>query len=1006
MSEPHTEPEASHTQRTMELLHALNAAAVSLQRSAHSESAVYRAFREQITRLGLRGSISLLDETGKCLAVRVVATPGQLLAPIERLTGLEVEGFEFEVAAVDGYRQVIKDKVAVYVPDSSEIMGQMLPERVRPLAGHILSSLGTPAAIYSPLLFEGQIRGVLHVAGAGLSQQDIPAMNAFAHNLGVALDNARLFAALQQTEMQYRLLFEMANDAILVIDPATARILSVNRKTVEMTGYSEAELLAMQVTDLHPAMTSEQAIRHFETIGDRDQRMLELPLRRRDGQNLIVQVSATMFKANHQSMIQSVMRDITERVQAEETLHKKTRQQEQLFETARHLTASLDVKEVLTQIAIGAREIERAYGCTIYLLEADGRTLTPVIAIEPPYEAEILTTPLDVESSFTGQAVRTGKALIFNDASVNDTGHRIPGTSAEEDERVIVAPLIANDRVLGAMCINRLGEFFTEEDLALAETFATYAATALKNAQTHSDLQHEVEERIRAEQELRESEEKYRNLVETMSEGIGVTDENYVFIYVNTAFMDMLGYSREEMIGHNLTEFVAEDYQATIAEQISQRKAGQTVQYELVWVSKNGQHVTTLISPSGIFDSDGRFRGSFGVLTDITEYKHMEEQLRQSQKMEAVGLLAGGIAHDFNNLLTAINGFAELMRCELKPEEPLYELAGKILNSGRRAAELVRQLLAFSRKQILEPHVLDLNRVVSRLEEMLRRVISEDIQLEMLPAPDLWPVQVDPTQIEQVIINLVINARDAMPTGGKLTIETANLALDQEAISQQQLEAEPGEYVRLTVRDTGTGMSEAVQAHIFEPFFTTKEVGQGTGLGLATVYGIVKQSGGHIHFHSQTGQGTAFMIYLPRAEAKAAHSSVSNSFSQLPRGTETVLIVEDNPDVRELMIRSLRPQGYTVLQAMDGVEALQVAEAHPGDIHLLLTDVVMPHMSGSKLAERLKAIRPRTKTLFTTGYADDDIVHYGVLHLDIPLLQKPFTSQALIRKVREVLDGG
>lgn len=891
---PKSQPEADaiRTQRTMELLHALNAAAVSLQKSAHSESAVYRTFQEQITRLGLHGGISLLDETGQRMVIQVANHPGQSLASLEKLTGLKIEGYEFEPAAIDVYRQVLENQAAVFVSDCSAIISQMLPKEARPLAGRILEIMGAPPAIYVPVMVEGLLSGVLNVAGAGLTPQDVPAIQAFAHHLAVALDNARLFAALQQAKSQY--------------------------------------------------------------------------------------------------------------------LHKKTHQQARLLETARHLTASLDVKQVLTQIGFGAREILEAYGCAIYLLEADGQTLTPVVAIDPPYEEQILSAPLNLEASFTGQAIRAGKALIFNDAGVNDSGHQIPGTPVEEDERVIVAPFIADDQILGAMCLNRLGVSFTQEDLALAETFATYAATALKNAQTHRDLQREMEERIRAERELRESEEKYHNLVEAMNEGLGVTDLNSRFTYVNPAFVNMLGYSRHEMVGHHLTEFVAPDHKALMAKKIMQRHTGQDTryeQYEMVWVSKTGRRVTTLISPKGLFDPDGRLIGGFGVLTDITERKRLEEQLRQSQKMEAVGLLAGGIAHDFNNLLTAINGFAELMRRQLEPDEPLYELTDKILNSGRRAADLVRQLLAFSRKQILEPQVLDLNHVVSRLESMLRRVISEDIELETRLAPDLWPVQVDPTQIEQVVINLAVNARDAMPTGGTLTIETANLTLDGAAITSQQLEAKPGDYARLIVRDTGMGISETVQTRIFEPFFTTKEVGQGTGLGLATVYGIVKQSGGHIQVSSRPGQGATFTVYLPRADGELAPSPLQKGLSHLPRGTETILIVEDNPDVRDLLVRTLRPQGYSILEAGDGVEALRLAEAHRGEIHLLLSDVVMPNMSGNLLAERLADIRPQAKTLFTTGYAEDAIAHYGLLHPDIPLLQKPFAAQTLLCKVREVLDG-
>jgi PAS domain S-box-containing protein len=383
--------------------------------------------------------------------------------------------------------------------------------------------------------------------------------------------------------------------------------------------------------------------------------------------------------------------------------------------------------------------------------------------------------------------------------------------------------------------------------------------------------------------------------------------------------------------------------------------------------------------------------------------QRLEAQYHQAQKMEAVGRLTAGIAHDFNNLLTAINGFAELMQFELWPEDPLQELLAKILHSGRRAADLVRQLLAFSRNQISEPQVLDLNVVVSEMGHMLRRIITENIELETSLTPDLWAVKADLAQIEQVIVNLAVNARDAMPAGGKLVIKTANLVLD-EAYVARHLEAQPGEHVLVAVTDTGMGMSEEVQAHLFEPFFTTKELGKGTGLGLATVYGIVKQSGGHVWVESEEGQGTTFKIYLPRARETARAALPPRSMADMPWGGETVLLVEDDEGVRDLAGRVLRSQGYNVLEAQDGQEALRVSAFPPSPIDLLLADVVMPGISGKVLADQLTQTRPDLKVLFMSGYTDEEIVQHGVLEPGIVLLQKPFNPMALARKVRQVLD--
>ena len=389
---------------------------------------------------------------------------------------------------------------------------------------------------------------------------------------------------------------------------------------------------------------------------------------------------------------------------------------------------------------------------------------------------------------------------------------------------------------------------------------------------------------------------------------------------------------------------------------------------------------------------------------DVTESRATEEQLRQSQKMEAVGRLAGGIAHDFNNLLTAIIGYAELARSRLKVEDPSRAELAEIEKAGRRAAGLTRQLLAFSRKQVLQPRVVNLNQIVGDMDQMLQRLIGEDIELVTLPRENLGSVMADTGQIEQVVLNLAINARDAMPRGGKLTIETAEAELD-ENYSAFHFDVPPGHYVSLIVSDNGIGMDAKTLSYAFEPFFTTKEIGKGTGLGLSTVYGIVKQSGGHVTVYSEPGVGTTFKIYLPRVEALPDVTASSTRHPVQAGGTETVLVVEDEEPVRRLVCRSLEAQGYKTLSAAGPNEALAVCEEHAGEIHLMLTDVVMPRLGGKGLAKQATAVRPGMKVLFMSGYTDDAIVHHGVLDAGTPFLQKPFTPSALSRKVREVLDG-
>jgi two-component system cell cycle sensor histidine kinase/response regulator CckA len=382
-----------------------------------------------------------------------------------------------------------------------------------------------------------------------------------------------------------------------------------------------------------------------------------------------------------------------------------------------------------------------------------------------------------------------------------------------------------------------------------------------------------------------------------------------------------------------------------------------------------------------------------------------ERRLRLAQKMEAIGQLAGGVAHDFNNLLTIIMGYGEIMLSTLRSDDPARELINEIRKAGDRAASLTRQLLAFSRQQVLEPRVLDLNTIVSDTEKMLRRLIGEDISLTTIMDPALERVKVDPGQMEQIILNLAVNARDAMPQGGKLTIETGNVRLD-ESYAQAHPEVKPGRYVLLAVSDTGCGMDEATKAHIFEPFFTTKGPGKGTGLGLATVYGIVKQSGGFIYVYSELGRGTTFKIYLPLVKETASRGKSVAGLRKSASGTETLLLVEDEDAVRALTRHALKMCGYTVLEAGHSDEAIRICKHHEGVIHLLVSDVVMPQMGGRQLAERLLAMRPKMRVLYLSGYTDDAVVRHGILQAEVAFLQKPFTINALANKVREVLDTG
>jgi PAS domain S-box-containing protein len=500
----------------------------------------------------------------------------------------------------------------------------------------------------------------------------------------------------------------------------------------------------------------------------------------------------------------------------------------------------------------------------------------------------------------------------------------------------------------------------------------SFKVFVLKNRKMICALMRDITERERKEQALRESEEeKFRNLAEQSPNMIFINQKGRV-VYANKKCEEITGYRKDEFFSpdFDFLRLIAPESVELIKSNLARHQKGEEVE------------------------------------TDITENKRLEAQLLWSQKMETVGRLAGGVAHDFNNMLTTIRGCAEMGMVRLGDTDPLHNDLHEIIRAADRAASLTRRLLAFSRRQITEPKLIDLNHVLLDMDQMLRRLIGEDIELVTLPGEDLGSAEIDPGQIQQVIVNLSVNARDAMPEGGKLTIETGNVTFDRE-YARRHVGATPGDYVMLAVADTGVGMTKEVQAHLFEPFFTTKETGKGTGLGLATCYGIVKQVGGNIWVDSKPNVGTTFKIYLPQVEgeAEALPQRQAEESGELPRGTETVLLVEDESSVRRVTARTLRELGYSVLEAENGVDALRIAREHGKKlIHLMLTDIVMPQMGGKELADRVKTKRPGIRVLFFSGYTDEAVADSKGLFSGMNFLQKPFSSATLAHKVRDILD--
>jgi PAS domain S-box-containing protein len=514
-----------------------------------------------------------------------------------------------------------------------------------------------------------------------------------------------------------------------------------------------------------------------------------------------------------------------------------------------------------------------------------------------------------------------------------------------------------------------------------------------------SKLETLVEVRDRAENAL-------RMLIESLPMGLVIADENGKITDLNESSLRMFGYSREELLGQTVETLVPDrlrnshrGHRAGYNKEPHARPMGQGM--ELLARRKDGTEFPVEVSLGPLANQHGTLVSA--TIVDITERKKIEQQLRLAQRMEAIGQLAGGIAHDFNNLLAVIMGSADIIVDVLPRGDPLGRKVELIRSAGSSAADLVRQLLAFSRQQMIQPVVLDVRKIIQRTQAMLERIIGEDIEFQVLMEDSVGSIKADPGQIEQVLLNLAANARDALPKGGRITIRASNVELDA-SDKKKHNPIVPGPYVMLSIEDTGCGMDLKTQARIFDPFFTTKEMGKGTGLGLATVYGIVKQTGGYIWVYSEVGHGTIFRVYLPRVGKAVQTAEREPSEIEDLQGSETILLAEDSESLREMAEEYLKSIGYTVLSAVSGEKALQLAKDFEGPIHLLLTDVVMPEMSGPELANQLASLRPGLMIIFTSGYTDDAIARQGILDPEVAFIQKPYRPKALAKKIRQVLN--
>jgi PAS domain S-box-containing protein len=779
-------------------------------------------------------------------------------------------------------------------------------------------------------------------------------------------------------------LVECAPEAITILD-AEFRITRVNGEFTRIFGFNTAEALGQRIDSLIvPPDRSAETCWIADLLVKGQKVVLETKRQRKDGTLLDVFISTAPIVIDGKQVAMYVLyRDISEQKRAE-ALHSA------LYRITQKTNTADDLQQFYASVhgIVGELMPARNFYVAVY------DPLTQLLNF--PYfedEEDSRPAPKKLGKGLTEYVLRTGEPLLCTpevfDRLLRQGQVELIGASSLD---WLGVPLKAGSNTFGVLVVQSYNGHvrFAEKEKEILQFVSQQLASAI--------------EYKRNEEALRRSEARYRSLVQSAVYGIYRSSLEGRFFDVNPALITMLGYdSAEEVVALDPSTdvFLDPSEQARVMGEF--QRGARLDNVEVRWKRKDGSAITVRLSGRVVNSPEETAEVVEIIAEDITERRVLENQFRQAQKMEAVGRLAGGVAHDFNNLLMVISGYTEVLLEHTRKSNPMYPKIEAIHQATDRATTLTRQLLAFSRKQLLELKVVDLNIIVEDMERLLRPLIGENIELQTQLAPDLGRTRADAGQIEQVIMNLVVNSKDAMPNGGKITIQSANAQLNHDDLRREYSYIQPGDYVVLSVTDTGQGMDKETQLRIFEPFFTTKEKGKGTGLGLSTVYGIIKQSGGYVLVESELRHGTTFRIYLPRVEDALEPAGAVGALSSQTRGSETVLLVEDEESVRQLVRETLESKGYKVLEADQGEAALQLAADHAAEIDILITDVVMPGMSGRELSARLCATCPHTKVLYLSGYTEDAIAHEGVLESGTAFLQKPFTLQMLSRKVREVL---
>jgi len=785
------------------------------------------------------------------------------------------------------------------------------------------------------------------------------------------------------TRRQYlEQLFQNSPDPLVIVD-ASFRGQCVNQEFQRLFGHSAAQVLGKPVNQLiFPPDRAAEAEWIMQCLERGEHITLETQRLAKDGTLLDVSVSSAPLIIDGQTVaFYAIYRDISERKRAEAL-------SSALYRIAEKASATQDLQQFFAAIHGIVDELMSARNFSIALHDAESQLVSFPYFVD---EQESAPAPAKLASGLVEYVLRTGEPLLCTPRLAHEMQQRGKiKLGAPPPLHWLGVPLKVNHHILGAVILKSYSKNtrFRERDQDVLALISQQLAAAI--------------DRKRNEQSLRRSELCYRSLVQTAVYGIYRSSLDGHFLDVNPALIGMLGYSSAHdvlSLDPQKDVFVDPAEYSRLVDEF--RRSGRMDGFEVRWKRKDAAIITVRISGRAVA-SDEPTDVLEAIAEDITERRVLEDQFRQAQKMEAVGRLAGGIAHDFNNLLMVISGYTEVLLGQITIGHPLHSKAEAIQQASDRATSLTRQLLAFSRKQLLELKVIDVNAIVADMERLLRPLIGEDIELTTNLAPAVGCTRADAGQLEQVIMNLVVNAKDAMPNGGKICIRTASVNLD-DAYRPENTFIKNGPYVMISVSDNGEGMDRETQARIFEPFFTTKEKGKGTGLGLSTVYGIIKQSGGYVFVQSEPARGTVFTIYFPRVDEPSDAIGATPVALAAVGGTETVLLVEDEDSVRQLVRETLESRGYRVLEAANGGDALTLAAAHADPIHLVITDVVMPGLNGHELVQQLQPARPGLKVLYLSGYAQDAFPSTAAADSQKTFLQKPFTLQSLTRKVREIL---